>query len=151
MSWVTGKGWNFRQTASHATDGTDEVKWPTADNGNLDGAYPISGNGTNYGRTLPVSSVDGSRDNLNFTDRRLAGIVFRQNTATQFAFRVDLPATGLYRIRLGGGRYSFGPNVNYVRVLDDATALITLAGVSTGNDQFYDAAGNVHTLSLIHI
>lgn len=134
MAW--DKGWNFRATAAFVTDGADE----TYSLGSPDDDYPVTRNGVTFG--WEDGPADDSRDRDATVDRRLAGINFHPNDGTQKRFRVDLPATGDYNIRLAIGDTGTGQGYQYVEVLDTTTQVHLIDDTNgTAIDNYDDATG----------
>lgn len=128
------KGFNFRSTSGYVTDGTDETYVLAAD------SYPVTRNGVTFGLS---GAVTGAADRDSALDRRLAGIVFCDNSGSQYTFRVDLPATGNYRIRLALGDAGGAQGYQYVQVKDDTSVLFAVDDTDgTAEDNFDDAGGN---------
>jgi hypothetical protein len=138
MAWT--KGFNFRSTSGYVTD--------TGDNtyvlGSTGSAYPTTQNGVTFGWGNGGASTD-RRDRNSSVDQRFAGSNF-QNVPYSYAyFRVDLPATGEYVIRLSMGDYSYSQAVQFA-ILDDSSVLTAPSGVATGSSNRYvDATGVVRT------
>jgi len=131
------EGFNFRATSGFVTDGTDDTFVLTSD------TYPTTRAGVTFGWET-TSGLD-SRDRSSGVDARLAGMHFKANDNTStITFRVDLPSTGDYSIRLAIGDATGGNSqVNYVTAKDNSTAFITLSPISTDGDHYGDAAGNL--------
>ena len=134
MPW--DKGFNFRATAVFVTDGTDE----TYDIGTV---YPVTRNGATFG--WAEASEGDARDRDALVDRRLAGIMNRDNVETAKTWRLDLPATGDFTIRLAAGDTEFS-RIEDLELLDDNTVFATVAdNVSVAQDNYLDATGVTRT------
>ena len=121
------KGFNFRQTSGWVTDGANET-YVLAD------SYPTTRNGVTFGWEQTVTTADRNAS----VDRRLAGINYQFNDGTGMNFRVDLPSTGSYSIRLALGDEASGQTNNSGIVKDNTTTLITILH-NTGIHEWYDA------------
>ena len=132
---VWDKGFNFRATSGFVTDGTDETYV-------IGETYPITRNGVTFGWETGPTGV-ATRDRNSGNDRRLAGINFNDAVTTNEDFRVDLPATGDFLIRLAMGDAANPQNPKIV-LKDDTTVLDTLQ-TSVGANEFYDATGVLRT------
>lgn len=141
MAWTSWKGFNLRSTAGYVTDGTDEV--PVRGSST---AYPtttsIGGDSVTYGweDTASILTVDRN----NGIDVRLAGINYVGAGSSNQRFRIDLPATGDYEIRLAAGDAGAG-NRAFYEIQDSTTAFITQADTGISSAQWYDAGGNLRT------
>jgi hypothetical protein len=133
MSW-TQIGLNFRSSAIFVTDGANE----TCCLGNTD-VYPVTRGGATFGWDGLIG--DMGRDREAGFDRRLAGMNQAANDGTsQTTFRLDLPATGSYTIRLALGDADNDQDYQWLRMFDNSTTLFTIAdtdGVAAAN---YDDA-----------
>lgn len=146
MAWTNEKGFNFRESnAFVSSDGTNRIP----DIGQI---YPrsvtIDGDTFNVGwdtdKTLATGS-DQVRDRNAALDARLAGIAFIGNsTVGASKYRINLPSTGTYSIRLAAGDADNSRAI-YLRILDNTTALATFTNVATATGQWMDAQGTVHT------
>jgi hypothetical protein len=123
-------GFNFRETSGFVTDGADET-YVTAD------SYPTTRAGWTFGWESPGIDM---RDRDSGVDRRLAGANF---TSGGDDFRVDLPATGDYDVRLAAGDTTFAVQPEFT-VRDDTTTFITISG-SVSADNYLDAANTSRT------
>ena len=126
-SWI----YNFRATDGYVSY-TDEIP-VTGD------SYPTSAGGISHGWE---SGPGQTRDRSTSVDARLAGqnAAFDGNTNV---FRVDLPSSGAYNIRLALGDAVFNTQVE-VALLDDASTLWSLSQFVVGGS-FADAAGDVYS------
>ena len=132
MAW--DKGFNFRDTSAFVTDGADETYVINGSN-----VYPITRNGVTFG--FDVDPATDFRDRDALIDRRLAGIIFTAS-ASQKLFRVDLPNTGTFDIRVANGDTASNQNNQYFELRDDTTAFRTVEdtdGVLA--DNYNDATG----------
>jgi hypothetical protein len=129
------KGFNFRNTSGFVTDGATET-YVVGD------TYPVTRNSVTFGWTN--SGNLEVRDRNAAVDARFAGL----NRFTDFGlvaitFRVDLPAAGTYDIRLAlGEEQNARPNAYSYKILDNASTLTTISGVSLTSSAatFRDAA-----------
>lgn len=125
-------GVNHRATAGYVTDGANDTY-------SLGEAYPTTRGGVTFG--WAVDSTGEARDRRTDNDPRLAGMVFQWGGAT-LDFRVDLPATGDYAIRLALGDPSNAWGTMYCVVLDNTTTLSTITDTDgTAANEFDDATG----------
>jgi hypothetical protein len=122
MPWK--KGFNFRQTpegtaVGEGTYSTYVSQFP------YDG-YATTRNGVDFGAESLTGALD-SRNRSSAVDARLSGIWFPASTI-QVIFRVDLPATGDYLVRLACGDATWGLNVvdAIIMVVDSGTPLFTI-------------------------
>lgn len=145
MAWATTKGFNFRSSLAFVTDGSNEQM---VSNSAGDGLYPttdtIGGESVTYG--WDVATTIRNRDAG--IDQRLAGLHFWGSAGdTEAVFRIDLPATGSYKIRLAVGDASFDQNNHWVDVRDNGSVLFNVGGgtVDTVTAHFLDANGTDHT------
>lgn len=139
MAWGTLKGFEFRATSGYVTTGAnhafvnDLVVYPTV--------TTIGGDSVTYG--WEALTIGNSRDRTTGSPNapELSGICFNDgNLPNPSVFRVDLPATGNYSIRIAAGDFSSAQNVLFV-VQDTNTALITRTEVATGGaDHYIDAS-----------
>lgn len=138
MSWSTAKGWNFRATSGYVTDGTNETY-------SIGESYPttrtIGGDSVTFGWEQAVS---GTRDRSTTVgdSPECSGIAFMSSAVA--SWRVDLPATGTYKINAAFGDASGAQGV-YWQIQDTSTTLTTIGSASTGTtgaDYFYDVSGN---------
>lgn len=125
MPW--DKGWNFRQTSGYVTDGANETYAITSD------TYPTTRNGATFGWTVAPS---GDRDRNSALDRRIAGIAFGSGVGT---FRVDLPATGSYSIRLAMGDSTTAQTASKVLIKDNTSTVLTIGPHNPDGAGHYDA------------
>ncbi|HEY0941891.1 MAG TPA: hypothetical protein VGE08_17495 [Steroidobacter sp.] len=147
MAWSTLRWINFRASAEHVTDGTNQVALVENSPGSLNiPIYPVELNVA--GDTFDVgwnTVADGARNVSNPGDPRLAGVHFVDN-GTQRTLRIDLGAARTINLHLAMGRneQSTAP---YWQILDDDSVLDTvdMSGSATGTSGFYDANGTLHS------
>ena len=121
-------GINCRDTAGFVTDGANETYTKALD------VYPVTRGGVTFGADENLSSADRDAG----VDRRLAGIVFRANSAN---FRIDLPEAGSAIVHLAfGDQSSDHANPNQVDVKDDTTPLFTIGPHAITTAKFWDAS-----------
>lgn len=138
MAWKIGI--NFRSTLAYVTDGADEAYC----RGSALDPYPVTRGGVTFGwqsGTAYAANRDAG------VDRRLAGIVYTYNNSFS-SFRLDLPATGDYDLRVAAGDAAGLNNYLQFRINDTITALVTVEdadGVATGH--FDDVTGVDRTTS----
>ena len=129
---ATAAGWNFRNTSAYVTDGTDETYV-------LSEAYPVTRDigGTNW--TFGWTTTITGRANRDSTvDRRLAGINYTiPDVDGTGIFRIDLPATGNWDIRLAWGDQSFSHAFDVITLKDNLTTFLTLSHDQT-TAKFWD-------------
>lgn len=135
MSWANWKGFNFRETLGHVTDGTNEQAVTLAAH-----AYPqtttIGGDSVTWGWE---DIAGNTRDRDAGVDRRLAGVHFLSAGNPDIRFRIDLPSAGIYEIRIAQGDATNG-NAQRFEVRDGTTVRINgAAEVGTAAGQFIDA------------
>lgn len=141
VDWSTTKGFNFRAALAYVTDGSNEQM---VNNNGGDGVYPttdtIGGDSVTYG--WDVTTV--TRDRSSSVDRRLAGLHYYGTGSANATFRIDLPATGDYKIRLAIGDASNAQTDHWVDVQDNGSTLFNIGGgtVDTASGHFLDANGN---------
>lgn len=134
------EGFNFRASLSYVTDPAD-----TQFVDDVAGSYPTTANGATFGWVSGFISGKG-RDRNSGVDPRLAGIQFEPNAAGQGAiFRVDLPNSGDYEIRLALGDAGAGQTGQFIEVFDDATSKFSLGTLTTASGEFADATGTLYT------
>lgn len=144
-------GINFRQTLAYTTDGAGQY-WV---GGSAIPGFPHYTNSptTQNGYTWGWEDTGGLFcDNLSAGtgDPRTAGAAsFNNNDGrSPCTFRVDIPATGTYDIRIAAGRANASGGVLYLQCFDDVTSFIDLTnGTHTGNtgDNYFDATGVLRT------
>lgn len=106
----------------------------------------VPGNGDSDGvgwETLGGTVGEADRDAT--TDVRLKGIQYRSNVGGAVNdYRIDLPNTGTYRIRLAMGDSSGQQNVR-CQLLDGTTVFLDLEGNTITSTNWFDAAQNLRT------
>lgn len=130
---------NFRSTSTYVTDSAGETYCISATNtaGGIGEAYAVNlRDGISFG--WEQNSVE-TRDRNSGLDRRFAGTHF--NGANTNTFRVDLPATGTYSIRIASGDPSNAQATNKFEVLDDLTSKFSVTQGTSAADRFIDATG----------
>ena len=133
-SWSYGV--DFRDTSGHATDvGTNTYFLGTNDTGA--GAYPISRGGINIGSSdgLALTVLDNAG-----TDPRFAGVIYTGPGQSK-AFKIELPTTGTYNVRLAIGESDNGFPTHQVIILDNSTTKATITGGTSAAHHFLDATG----------
>lgn len=129
------RGFNFRLTPGYVNDGADAL---------FAGAgvtYPTAAGNEAYGWE---SGTPCFRDRSQNGPVELAGIACIENNGEQATFRIDIPAPGIYAIRLAVGDASWQQEHVYVQVLDgDEIAIPSRdsAGVNLNAGEYIDAAG----------
>lgn len=128
------KSYNFRASSGYVIDGPGQIWCGTS-------LFPTTDiHGLQSGWVVDVAELRDRDDTL---DPRLAGISFANTNETR-TFRVTLPATGSYDIRLAVG--DVNPQTNHqIRVLDNATEFISILTVSTGANEWRDATNTLRT------
>ncbi len=131
--------YSFRNTSGFVTDATGTYALNTE-------SYPTTRDGYTFGWSAGVDGSDRSgadRDNT-VTDKRLAGINYSVNSATQSKFRVDLPAAGDYTVRLAIGDTAFDQSGQHqiFTVYDNVTSKLVIDKLTgPAQDHYYDATG----------
>ena len=141
MSWTVEKGWNFRDTSGYVTDGANETYVRMEQD-----TYPITrsvgGDSVTFGWESTITGA--SRDRNSSNPARLAGINFlrHEEAPAELVFRIDLPATGIYRIRAALGDYSFA-QTGYAEVRDTNSLLLSVGADAAlgGADHYLDIRG----------
>lgn len=139
------QGINFRDTTAFVTDGANEsVEDASAGAGFFNcPTYPrttAEGNTVGWEGTHAITA----RDRKSTNDRRIAGFHADQSPNTD-DFRIDLPASGAYNIRLGAGDGNYAANVK-IELFDTTSSLGVLCSGSTGAaNSFKDAADATYT------
>jgi hypothetical protein len=132
---VANYGINFRATSGYVTDGANETY-------SLGEATATRG-GLTFGWGSDQNSV--CRDRSSTNDRRLAGILFRGNSAgSVITFTITLPSTGEWIIRAAFGDAS-STQQQYVTFWDNTTSFASFSNIATGANEFADATGVVRT------
>lgn len=134
-------GLNFRSTADFVTDDPDQT-YVLA--GVIPGAYPITRAGVTFGYEANVGVVNANNRSTG-VDIRLAGAHnILNDEETVVSFRVDLPAPGIYAIRLALGDNALGGRT-YVSLKDNTSTFASLGPIVTTSAQFADAEGTIHS------
>jgi hypothetical protein len=118
------QGVNFRGSIGYVTDGANEA-FESCSNGGSP-TYPHT---TAQGNTIgSEGSAFPNADRNSAIDRRLAGIVYA-SVSSFLTWRIDLPASGTYNIRIAAGDASFS-NPSQWAIYDDLTKL---SDITTGS------------------
>lgn len=129
---------NFRATSGYVTDNAAETYC-------LGEAYPVTRGGLTFGFASSMTSF--ARDRNAALDRRLAGVVFKSNSAGATTdFKLDLPSgAGTYDVRLALGDATSAQGVKAV-IKDGVggTVLATITGFPQ-TAEFTDASGVIRT------
>jgi hypothetical protein len=132
MAW--DKGFNFRKVDTHVTDGTDETYVRGAGD-----AYPVTRNSCTFG--WESGTID--RDDLTgASDRRFAGRNY-SSSAAQAVFRVDLPNTGTFKVRVANGDHSRAQGNQYLQIDDTTTELFHVEDTDAISAAHYNDASGV--------
>ena len=129
------KGYDFRASLAYVMDPANHVFidatpiYPTTDGHGLQSGW--------------VTNAPEERDRDDTIDPRLAGLCFSDTNLTR-TFRVTLPSTGSYQIRLALGDI-FAHAGQELRVFDNTTEFITITAASNGAVQWIDASGVLRT------
>lgn len=147
FAWT--EGFNFRDTSAYCTDPADTQGAYSPDNNggtSNDTIYATTAGGVTFGFSS-TPDVDNRRDRDSGVDCRLAANNGHTNgDATPLRFRVDLPSTGTYRIRLAIGNTSGTSDDPIVKILDNVTVKNTISFSGTmSSGHFLDAGGNDRT------
>lgn len=130
------QGIDFRATSGYVTDPADHTYEIS-----ITANYPRT---TAQGNNVGWETVSDSRNRSTSPDARLAGI-HRTTGTTVTTYRIDLPATGDYKIRLAAGDYSYSAGIK-VEIFDTTTSLGIIADTSTtASQRFRDATDAEHT------
>lgn len=129
---------SFRATAGFVTDavGTYVLGGDT---------YPTTRGGFTFGWTSGSAGTDrdGADRDATVTDKRLAGIQYGIG-GSQCTFRVDLPSTGNYTVRLANGDTGADQSSSkqYIEIFDNATSKLVIdKPTGPAQDHYYDATG----------
>lgn len=138
--WI--KGFNFSDTTT-ACGVNDTYLRPQGGGGTSDN-YPTTRNTVTFGSTLDIG--DNRRDRGGAVNCKLQGISFNENNAAnQGTIRVDVPASGQYKVRLAmgeGNGFAAGANQKALFVdSDTTTVLATITAASVSADHWIDATG----------
>lgn len=130
---------NFRSQAADGTDNAGEtyvVSNPQSPGGNME-AYSVVRDSITFGWVTPGGGGTRTRTH---TDVRFLGCHFNEVNTTE-SFRVDLPSTGSYTIRIAAGDAANAQTVK-VELFDNTTSLGVLCnGTTSAPDRFFDAVG----------
>lgn len=148
MSWATTKGFNFRNTAAFTTDGANETYVIESD------TYPttrsIGGENVTFGIEAQEAGNSRNRSASAPNAPRLSGVhqIASTDGTAEEVFRVDLPATATYSIRLAAGDQGSG-NVAFWEIRDTTSVVLSQASSATAADQYYDAGGTLRTTAAL--
>jgi hypothetical protein len=78
------------------------------------------------------------------TDVRFAGIHFRSNSGTAATYRIDLPATGEYRVRVAAGDAS-AQQILRCQLIDDTTTFVDIGENTITSTNWFDASNTLRT------
>ena len=130
------QGIDFRATSGYVTDPADHTYEIS-----ITANYPRT---TAQGNNVGWETASDSRNRSTSPDARLAGS-HRTTGTTVTTYRIDLPATGDYKIRLAAGDYSYSAGIK-VEIFDTTTSLGIIADTSTtASQRFRDATDAQHT------
>lgn len=135
------QGINFRGTSGYVTDGANE-DYEISSTVN----YPrTSAQGNNVGwETIPSGGLFPGNDDSTY-DRRIAGYAYNGSpTGVVTVYRVDLPSSGDYKIRVASGNKGYSRSVN-IAVRDTTTSLGTLCSTTTTGSYYRDAVDAEYT------
>lgn len=126
-------GISFRYNDNYVSNPTDCNSDDTYDSG-----YPRT---SNQGNTVGGESRTGlnQRDRSTSIDPRLAGLAYISSPAVG-SFRIDLPSSGAYTVRLAAGDTADSVGV-CVELFDNTASLGVLANGAAAAGEFYDAGG----------
>lgn len=136
-------GVSFRGSAGGATDPADVTYCLGGNPGGFTGDYyPITRSGITFGWSAGVAA---SSDRAGATDARLKGMNYN-STTDGATFRIDLPATGTYRVyvALGDGEGGLTSTDQTVVIKDNITTKVTIGPkdmTALGANAYYDANG----------
>lgn len=131
---------NFRDSSGYVTDDASE----TYCLGEGD-TYPTTRGGVTFGWET-INEGDMGRDRDSGIDRRLAGHNGKTNSGSQNIFRLDLPSSGDYSIRLAQGDASFDEAYQYLQIQDDTTPVLTIDDTDGTAAGFWnDATGALYS------
>lgn len=126
-------GFDFCASSSFVTHNADCTYVLTTD------GYPTVRDGFTFGTISPATAVGANRDST--VDPRLAGVITRVSSASQWGWRLNLPAAGYYLIRLALGDATVAHGVNQYLTLGDNVTTLFAAGGITAAGHFIDATG----------
>jgi hypothetical protein len=122
------KGFDFRDQLGFVTDPTDGTGALALE------SYPVTRNGVTFGWDFgSISTADRNAG----IDARLAGINYSTGIAN---FRVDLPAPGIYKVRLAMGDAGSSQTSATATIKDGSTPLLTIGPHALTVGQFWDGA-----------
>jgi hypothetical protein len=150
------QGIPFRSTEAYVTDtGNNDSENSTSN------ALDADVTATNYPRTTTQGNsvgwevIDTTGDKIQTRNRNTAGgqtlSGHHRIPATSTAgvtYRIDLPSSGNYLVRLASGDYTYGSAPSNVKIYDDTTLLATLASGTTSAGQHWFDATNVERTSV---
>lgn len=160
-SW-TSACFDFRDTSAFVTDPSSDTLFPqgctyvrVTDNG-ADGDFPypitrnLNGSGlqTTFGTTCPSSDNRRDRNALTGDQAVMAGMSFaNNNAASKNEFRLLLPSSGAYNVRMAIGDYSNTRSNQKILIVDSdhITVLKTITAASVTATHFVDATGTDRT------
>ena len=132
------QGINFRASAGFVTDGANEDYCLSTT------SYPTtSAQGNSIGWEDSIAGLD--RDRNSGIDRRLAGICFVPFGGGTARFRVDLPSSGNYNIRIAAGDAGSGNHSRFQIKDTDSVVLDGSTDVFLGLEEFVDASLTTRT------
>lgn len=137
-------GYNFRATSGFVTDPSDTIGWEAE-------LYPTAKNMTTSGLSVTAGwdfHAGGHRDRNSGVDARLAGIdSLSLGGGSVMIFRVDLPVSGAWDIRLAAGDANFQQRAFFDIVdSDTTTVLYAQADADTvAPEEYFDAQGVLRT------
>lgn len=144
-------GINFRATSGYVTDPTDSIYC-------LGDPYPVTRNTVTTGQavtfgwlesdaTTPKDLAAYTRDRDAGISPKLAGVNFKIG-ADLYIFRIDLPASGLWTVRVAAGDADSSNDVDWDILNSDAsTVLLSQAEASVTTGNWKDATGVTRTSS----
>jgi len=138
------QGINFRDSAGFVTDGANEDH--EIGDGGFNVVIPTYPRTSAQGNTVGWEGTGAleTRDRNSGNDRRLAGMHLRADPGNA-DFRIDLPSSGDYSIRVAAGDPSYSTTTT-MELMDTTTSLGVLFNGSTGAaNSFFDAGGTVRT------
>lgn len=141
----------FRKTAAFVTDpslATHAIEGNAAA-GDAE-QYPVtralsgSADDATFGNNEASVSDILSRDRNSGNDARLAGFWFNGGL-NPADIRLDLPASGQWVVHVGLGESTYARANMQLKIFDNATELITIAGSTTSANSFLDATAAQYT------
>jgi hypothetical protein len=135
-------GINFRATAGYVTDATDQTY-------DLGAVYPVTRSTTGTGQSVTFGwdrdLTSRMRDRNNALDPRLAGAMQQFSGSDTDLFRIDLPASGAWTVRVAAGDTSAKYSDFQFLDSDGSTVLLTGAETSVSADNYVDATNVART------